>query len=99
MKTKKEQIDNTQLLKDTGLRIRHYNVNRVGIRPMTVAYREGSSTIEIATSIVHPLDKFCRKMGTKLAVEAFLAGKVTRLPKVAHVGKLSAVRHLDYMFG
>jgi hypothetical protein len=84
-KTPKEKIDNTQLLKDTGLRVRHFNgSDRFGLprtRNMTIAYREGHTCIEIATAIVHPSDYFCRKVGTKLAVEAFQQGKTTIIPK------------------
>lgn len=102
MKQKKERIDNTQLLKDTSLRIRHYNLDTHGVRAMTVAFREGSSTIEIATAIVHPKDKFCRKVGTKLAVESFVAGNVIKVPRAASfftAKGLGAIRTLDIMFG
>lgn len=83
-KEPRERINNTQLLADNPtLRVRHFH--QVGnSRSMTVAYREGHSTIEIATAVVNPVDCFCRKMGTKLAIEHFLAGKVVIIPKVGN---------------
>ena len=85
MTTKREKIDNTQLLKDTGLKIRHFHkLDQYGYsrpRDLTIAYKEGRSTLEIATSVVHPSDCFSRKVGTKLACEAFQAGHTIRVPK------------------
>jgi hypothetical protein len=109
-KTPKEKIDNTQLLKDTGLRIRHIRRNSrefpdsTATRDVTIAYRDGGDTIEIATAVVHPNDCFSRKMGTKLAVEGFQAGKVTRIPKTIDYGmgslvKASALRTINLLFG
>lgn len=83
----KEKINNTQLLKDTGLKIRHFHTgsDRFGyprMRNLTIAFREGSHNLEIATAVVHPADTFCKKIGTKLAVEAFQAGKTVHIPKI-----------------
>ena len=84
----KERIDNTQLLKDSGCRVRHIRKNddmdnpgSTSTRDVTIAYKDGGSVLEIATAVVHPNDKFCRKVGTKLAVESFLSGKTVRVPK------------------
>lgn len=84
---KREKINNTQLLKDTGLKIRHFHrgTDRFGyprMRNLTVAFREVGHNIEIATAVVHPSDCFCKKIGTKLAVEAFQAGKRVSIPKI-----------------
>lgn len=106
----KEKIDNTQLLNDSGLRIRHIRKNGPGFpdscstRDLTVAYREGNSVIEISTAVVHPNDKFNKKMGTKLAIESFNAGKVVRIPKtVDYQGNslrpATALRTINLMFG
>jgi len=80
-KTKADKIDNTQLLADTGLSIVH--VNNIGDddkpRSMTIAYKGSDRLVEIATSVTHPQDRFCRKIGTKLAVENFQAGKKVRI--------------------
>ena len=82
---KAPKIDNTQLLKETGVKIRHFHtIDRFGYnrpRNLTVAFKEGRSTLEIATAVVHPSDCFSRKMGTKLACEAFQAGRTVRVPK------------------
>ena len=91
-KAPREKIDNTQLLKDTGLRIRHFHtVDRFGyprLRDLTVAYKEGRNTVEIATAVVHPSDCFSRKMGTKTACENFVAGKTVVVPKVEDMQSL-----------
>jgi hypothetical protein len=76
---KKDKINNTQLLADTGLSIIH--VNRVGYgRSMTIAYKGSKTMIELATAITHPDDTFSRKAGTKQAVSAFTAGRTVRVP-------------------
>jgi hypothetical protein len=109
-KPSREKIDNTQLLKDTGLRILHIRKNsrdfpdNTAVRDMTIAFREGNSVIEIATAVVHPSDCFTRKIGTKLAVEAFLAGRTIHVPKMLDYGyetlrSASAIRSLCLMFG
>lgn len=86
-KPKREKIDNTELLKETGLKIRHFHTgtDRFGyprMRNLTVAYKEGSTNLEIATAVVHPSDCFSRKIGTKLACEAFKAGHTVHIPKI-----------------
>lgn len=81
---KTPKINNTDLLKQTGLRIRHFHgTDRFGyprMREMTVAYIEKRGRLEIATAVVHSQDRFCRKMGTKQAIENFLAGKTVTVP-------------------
>jgi hypothetical protein len=103
---KREKIDNTQLLKDTGLKIRHFHtVDRYGYsrpRNLTVAFKEGRSTLEIATAVVHPSDCFSRKVGTKLACEAFCDGHRIVVPKALDFGEnrpASANETLRLIFG
>lgn len=79
-KEEKVKIDNTQILADTGLRVIHFNRIDFNDRSMTLAYKGTDRLVEIATAVTHPNDRFCRKIGTKTAVEAFLAGKTVRLP-------------------
>ena len=105
-KAPREHIDNTQLLKDTGLRVRHIRstvngLNSSSTRDVTIAFRDGNNVLEIATSVVNPVDCFSRKVGTKLAVENFLAGKTVRVPKVLDMygRKASAITSLNFMFG
>jgi hypothetical protein len=74
------RIDNGPLLAETGLRIVHFNRVEEGGRSMTVAFKTTGSLVEVATAITHPSDAFTRKLGTKTAVEAFLAGKTVRIP-------------------
>lgn len=86
-KTKREKIDNTQLLKETGLKIRHFHTgaDRFGyprMRNLTIAFKEGRTNLEIATAVVHPSDCFSRKVGTKLACEAFQKGHTIKIPKI-----------------
>ena len=89
LKAKHEKIDNTQRIKDAGVRIRHFHTtDRFGyprMRDLTVAFKEGRNTIEIATAVVHPSDCFSRKMGTKTAVENFVAGKTVLIPKTEDI--------------
>jgi hypothetical protein len=74
-----EKVDNGDLLKTHGLSVVH--INRVGYgRSVTVAFKSGKSTVQIATAITHPDDTFTKKIGTQKAVEAFLAGKVITVP-------------------
>lgn len=49
-------------------------------RGMTVAYKVKSRRVEIATSVQHSHDTFTRKIGTKVALEHFKAGKIIVLP-------------------
>ena len=83
----KERINNTQLLADSGLRIVHIHPdNCVNGRGMTFAYRpgRGNSVVEVSTAIVNRGDTFSRKIGTKTAIEHFLAGKTVFMP-LGHV--------------
>lgn len=49
---------------------------------MTVAYRRnpGDSFVEVATALCSVRDIYNKKMGTTLAVEAFMNDRVVRLP-------------------
>lgn len=51
-------------------------------RGMTIAYRERSGHVEVATAVTHRADCFEKKIGTKTAIEHFNAGRVISVPKV-----------------
>lgn len=74
--------DNGQLLADNNLQVVHIRPD--GFRQgMTIAYRpqqHPGQTLEIATAVCSRIDTFSKKVGTKQAVEAFLAGKTVRVP-------------------
>lgn len=53
-------------------------------RGMTIAYRERSGHVEVATAITHRADCFEKKIGTKTAIEHFNAGRVISVPKVTN---------------
>lgn len=77
-------INNTAILADNKLQVVHIRNVAEGGRDMTIAFRPPHGkeyNLEIATSIVHPRDSFDRKIGTKLAAEAFLAGRTIRVPR------------------
>ncbi len=68
-------------------------------RPMTVVYRvpkRGDRVIEIATAVLHPLDDYSKKVGAKIAIDNFLAGKTVLIPRQP---KESPVLTLRAMFG
>lgn len=49
-------------------------------RGFTVAYKLKGSRIEVATALQHKADTFCKKVGTKVALQHFREGKVSVLP-------------------
>lgn len=81
-----EPINNTKLVEDfraAGGRILHINpTKRPGRkgRCMTIAFVPHNGRVEVATSITHRNDCFTKKIGTKLAIEHFQAGKTVFLP-------------------
>lgn len=96
-------IDNSDLLKETGLRVIHLNPKMGSYdgpnhNGMTIAFRvtgRNSNTIEIATAVNHPKDSFTKKIGTKLAVERFKSGRTVHVPNICN----NAVETIQYMFG
>jgi len=104
-KTPREKINNSGILADTGIRIMHF-LPQYGVyskdyynhfpkvlrrRGMTVAYIATGGLVEVATAVCHPRDTFTKKVGTKLAVEAFLAGQTVLLPVEKGVTPQNAV--------
>lgn len=79
-------IDNTALVRhflDEGGRVMHFRPDmRDGrvTRGMTLAYKQKSGRIEIATAVQHRSDTFCKKLGTKTALGHFLEGKTVAMP-------------------
>jgi|ERR1044072_6832586 hypothetical protein len=77
-----EPIDNTELVSqfhDCGGKLLHIRPAD-GKRGMTFAYRVKGSRIELATAVQHRNDDFTKKMGTKTAIEHFVAGKTVFFP-------------------
>lgn len=80
-KITKEKIDNTEGLKNLGIRIKHYNNQQRANSRFTIGYRFiGYSVVEIATAICHKGDTFTKKVGTKKVIENFQAGNTILVP-------------------
>lgn len=74
-------IDNTILVEEfrlAGGRVQH--IMKAG-KGLTVAFKAKNNRFEIATAITHSSDTFAKKIGTKTAIEHFLAGKTVFLPR------------------
>ncbi len=79
--------DNGQLLANNNLSIVHFGpAGQITEkdRSFTVAFRPSGDLVEVAVAIVHPKDKFVRKIGTRTAVEKFLAGETIKIPVPRH---------------
>lgn len=63
-------------------------------RGITIAFKERSGHIEIATAVTHRSDTFTKKIGTKTAIEHFKAGRVVTLPATKNT-----TRSLKEFFG
>lgn len=82
-----EPIDNTELVlgfRAEGGGILHLRPYKDGngswTRGLTTAFKIKGRRVEIATALTHHSDCFTKKMGTKLAIEHFRAGKTITLP-------------------
>ena len=79
-------VDNTELVKGfllEGGRVMHFRPDhRDGrvTRGLTLAYKQKSGRLEIATAVQHRSDVFCKKLGTKTALGHFLEGKTVAMP-------------------
>lgn len=74
--------DNGTLLAFHELCVMHFRPG-FDLPGMTVAYRpahKGSNVVEIATAITNPCDTFTKKIGTRVAVEAFVKGRTVFIP-------------------
>lgn len=92
-KTTKERIDNTGLLHDSGLRVIHIRPNRaLGGKGMTIAFEPTDKpVVKISTSLCKFGDTFCKKLGTKQAVENFQSGSFIRVPVDRRFGVVSSI--------
>lgn len=92
------RIDNTAALAASTASIVHINT---GVsRPITVAYeRINKSHIKIATAVTHRHDTFTRKVGTKVALANFAAGKVIVLPLPSKAERGDVPHIIRAMFG
>jgi hypothetical protein len=100
--TETEHTPNGELLATHGLKVMHIRPNaHTGHRGMTIAYRQQhrkASVVEIATALVHPSDTFTKKIGTRLAVESFVAGQTVLLPVARRFRKTDVTHMLSYYF-
>jgi hypothetical protein len=91
--------NNGELLKLHELKIIHFRPtdNRNG---MTIAFKQANrNVIEVATSIVHPFDTFTKKVGTRLAIEAFVGGRTAFLPiRNVYGQRMSVTDSLHFYF-
>lgn len=75
-----KNLDNGPLLAEHKLRILHCN-NGKGNRSFTHAFKKHRKGIyEVVTSICHPNDDFCKKIGTRQAIGLWEFGHVTYIP-------------------
>jgi hypothetical protein len=95
--------NNGELLKEHGLKVVHIRPDSdvFAGRGMTVAYRDvNRNVIEIATAIVHTTDTFTKKIGTRIAVENFIAGRTVFVRKLRNTGyPVSSAESLQLLFG
>jgi hypothetical protein len=94
-------VNNGELLAFHDLKVVHIHPSQYRkTRGMTIAYQQvNRNVLEIATSIVHPFDTFTKKTGTRLAVEAFVAGRTTYIPIRHEFDKNKAINSLRFYFG
>lgn len=104
-KQPREKIDNTQLLKESGLRVVHVRPRDKAVyiragqqKGMTVAYEpvSGKAVVRISTSLCKRGDTFCKKLGTRQAIENFKKGQVIFVPVDKELGVVNSLRD---MFG
>ena len=97
--TQEDVRPNGELLAEHGLNVVHFRPAEEYHNGMTVAFKtvgRNAKVIEVATALVHPLDKFTRKIGTRTAVEAFLSGRTILLPIPTFLRKESPVNVLRF---
>jgi hypothetical protein len=82
-KVEKPVINNTELItrfRAEGGGVFHVRPTAARPRGMSVAYKDKGTRIEFATSVQHGADAFTKKIGTKVAIEHFDAGKTVTVP-------------------
>jgi len=97
-KQPKAEFSNADLLADSGLSIAHFQREDTPLlRDMTVAYDcQYDNIITMATAVCHRKDTFCKKFGTRTAIENFQAGEVIRMPRDRSV---TAYQQIGLMVG
>ena len=91
--------NNGELLAAHGLRLVHVRPeNDFRGRGMTIAFREvNRNVIEISTAIVHTNDTFTKKVGARVAIENFVAGRTVYIRRIFPA--MSATECVQAMFG
>ena len=80
----KVRINNAEAIKKANCRIIHM-LHRG--RPATIAYRVEGDKVTYAMSMTHPKDAFCKKVGTKFAVERMLNGEAKTIPVAKFINR------------
>jgi hypothetical protein len=97
--TTEPKVNNGETLRTHGLKVMHFRPTD-NTNGLTVAFKQANrNVIEVATSIVHPFDTFTKKVGTRLAAEAFIGGRTAFLPIRNIYGKrMSVTDSLHFYF-
>lgn len=102
-KEKPEPVNNTELVtafRAQGGGILHIRPGKFGDRTsrgLTFAFIVKGSRMQIATAVQHRNDSFTKKLGTKTAIEHFLAGQTVHLPINKHDTPHRALTNAAYM--
>lgn len=89
--------NNGELLAEHGLKLMHFRPGH-DVPGMTVAYKLiNRNVIEIATAITHPNDCFTKKIGARVAIDAFVSGRTAFVPVIYR--KKAATYTLKGYFG
>lgn len=100
-RVKPEPIDNTEAVNQFRLSGGHILHIRPGFndeRGITIAFIRRGSRITFSTAVQHRSDAFTKKMGTKTAIEHFLAGNTVTLPLRNSFSAVTALRSLAGWF-
>ena len=79
----REKLNNSELVEEfraSGGRIYHHRPSPSGARGVTFAFVQRGSRMEVSSAVQHRNDTFTKKIGTRLAIEHFRAGKTILLP-------------------
>ncbi len=102
---KPEPINNSELVKAfraEGGQLLHIRPKRrrngTWSRGMTAAFIIKGNRVTLATSLAHTVDPFCKKNGTKTAIEHFTAGKTVTLPVPKERHPVKALKEAFYRF-
>lgn len=98
-KQPKIRINNSELLAENPeIGIVHINPHVDGGRGVTIAYRKPNmknpKILEIATAVLHNSDSFTKKIGTRTAIEYFVAGRTINVPVDRLYGVVGSLKRM-----